>query len=467
MMPIASAAPHAALDPFSTSQKNEGQAPDAGPFGDLLEKPAGSAKTRAREPREDNEELGEPKRKTWSALHLLLASETTVATETNSAPSDPVPSEEDAEREQPDGEAIAIVLQVAAEQRPAQIAKSNLGDDPSGAAQMQMGAEADPAAGANRPAEMAPTEATASPAAQPAAPASAPAAVAPPPAAQAIVAAPQAALAAPAMTRAAQNQSLSRQDVPEAPADTNPKTNVNPSVEVVFRPPAPVKEPTVQWSPPADNQAQPTEQDASPPADDRNGGAPLPTPSTPPSAATSGMALPGAAPLALDPVEQPALVEAARRVTEAEVTSQSAGPSETLKLRLNPLHLGLVTAVLRGTADGLVVELQVETAEAHARLVQDRDAIGNALADVGVSVDRITVQHVPGAAAASGREADYAGSLPQANNGTPHDPATGNRNENRGNPPAQHRNDGSEGRGGSSGSRQDNGSARPDGGRYI
>lgn len=79
-----------------------------------------------------------------------------------------------------------------------------------------------------------------------------------------------------------------------------------------------------------------------------------------------------------------------------------AGPSQpahmlhTLKLQLNPVSLGSVTAVLKLTGETLSVEIKVETAEAYRQLKDDNQSILKALRGQGFGVEQITVQHVAG-----------------------------------------------------------------------
>jgi len=67
----------------------------------------------------------------------------------------------------------------------------------------------------------------------------------------------------------------------------------------------------------------------------------------------------------------------------------------TLKIQMNPIELGLVTATLRLHGDALVVSLQVETGEAYRQLSDDQDAIVRALRAQGFAVDQVSVQLSP------------------------------------------------------------------------
>lgn len=94
-------------------------------------------------------------------------------------------------------------------------------------------------------------------------------------------------------------------------------------------------------------------------------------------------------------------VLAAQRTAQAQPAAQ-AGASQpaqmlhTLKLQLNPVSLGSVTAVLRLTGEELSVEIKVETAEAYRQLKDDNQSILKALRGQGFGVEQITVQHVAG-----------------------------------------------------------------------
>ena len=66
----------------------------------------------------------------------------------------------------------------------------------------------------------------------------------------------------------------------------------------------------------------------------------------------------------------------------------------TLKLQLNPVALGSVTAVLKLTGEDLSVSIQVETAEAYRQLKDDNQSILKAMRAQGYAVEQITVQHV-------------------------------------------------------------------------
>lgn len=65
---------------------------------------------------------------------------------------------------------------------------------------------------------------------------------------------------------------------------------------------------------------------------------------------------------------------------------------KSLKIQLNPVELGAVTAHLRIEDDTVTVELSAETADAQRQLTTDADTIAKSLRALGLDVDRVTVQ---------------------------------------------------------------------------
>lgn len=99
--------------------------------------------------------------------------------------------------------------------------------------------------------------------------------------------------------------------------------------------------------------------------------------------------------LALDPSSSTDFVQAARRLSEADLAQMNQiKPTETLQLQLKPLHLGLVTATLTLSQGQLSVDLGVETMEAHQRLLVEKEAISKVIRDLGFEVDRVSI-HAP------------------------------------------------------------------------
>lgn len=90
----------------------------------------------------------------------------------------------------------------------------------------------------------------------------------------------------------------------------------------------------------------------------------------------------------------------------AQTGPQQAGQTlHTLKLQLNPVSLGTVTAVLKLSGEELSVEIKVQTAEAFRQIKQDNESIIKALRGQGFGVEQITVQHVAGPDRASSQTA--------------------------------------------------------------
>lgn len=75
---------------------------------------------------------------------------------------------------------------------------------------------------------------------------------------------------------------------------------------------------------------------------------------------------------------------------------QSGQMLHTLKLQLNPVSLGTVTAVLKLTGEELSVDIKVHTAEAYRQLSDDNQAILKSLRAQGYGVEQINIQHVAG-----------------------------------------------------------------------
>lgn len=105
----------------------------------------------------------------------------------------------------------------------------------------------------------------------------------------------------------------------------------------------------------------------------------------PPRAATTVTNLAVAIVADVDPTLKP---------TPADPSASTGVSSQThmLKIQLNPIELGMVTATLRMAGDQLTVELTTEKIEAYERLNNDSDAIVKSLRGLGLQVDQVTVQ---------------------------------------------------------------------------
>jgi chemotaxis protein MotD len=95
----------------------------------------------------------------------------------------------------------------------------------------------------------------------------------------------------------------------------------------------------------------------------------------------------------------------------------------TLKIQMNPIDLGLVTATMRLSGDALNVDLKVETGAAYRQLKEDHGKILEALRSQGYAVDNVTISMAPveradaGNQAASQGQASQQQSLPQQGQG--------------------------------------------------
>lgn len=93
----------------------------------------------------------------------------------------------------------------------------------------------------------------------------------------------------------------------------------------------------------------------------------------------------------------------------------------TLKIQMNPLDLGLVTATMRLSGDALNVDLKVETGAAYRQMKEDHGKILEALRSQGYAVENVTISMAPversDAGNQSGSQASQQQSLPQQGQG--------------------------------------------------
>ncbi|OWO93821.1 chemotaxis protein CheD [Rhizobium esperanzae] len=85
----------------------------------------------------------------------------------------------------------------------------------------------------------------------------------------------------------------------------------------------------------------------------------------------------------------------------------------TLKIQMNPIDLGLVTATMRLTGDALNVDLKVETGAAYRQLKEDHGKILEALRSQGYAVDNVTISMAPVERADAGNQAGSQGQASQ------------------------------------------------------
>jgi chemotaxis protein MotD len=83
--------------------------------------------------------------------------------------------------------------------------------------------------------------------------------------------------------------------------------------------------------------------------------------------------------------------------------NHTATEVNTLKLQMNPEHLGNMTASLRLKGDALSVEVRVDTVDAYRQLSNDHDSLVKALKDQGFSIDQVTIQLSPSARTDAGQ----------------------------------------------------------------
>lgn len=67
----------------------------------------------------------------------------------------------------------------------------------------------------------------------------------------------------------------------------------------------------------------------------------------------------------------------------------------TLKIQMNPIDLGLVTATMRLSGDALNVDLKVETGAAYRQMKEDHGKILEALRSQGYTIDNVTISMAP------------------------------------------------------------------------
>ncbi|OJF95268.1 hypothetical protein AX761_18050 [Rhizobium sp. 58] len=78
-------------------------------------------------------------------------------------------------------------------------------------------------------------------------------------------------------------------------------------------------------------------------------------------------------------------------LSSAEASSAAGKVVNTLKIQMNPIDLGMVTATLRLKDDELHVDLKVESGEAFRQLSDDQNAMVKALRAQGFAVDQINI----------------------------------------------------------------------------
>ncbi|MGQ2927474.1 MAG: flagellar hook-length control protein FliK [Neoaquamicrobium sediminum] len=75
--------------------------------------------------------------------------------------------------------------------------------------------------------------------------------------------------------------------------------------------------------------------------------------------------------------------------------TSAPGGVNTLRIQLQPVELGMVTARLVASGSQLSIEIQVESNDARQRLANDSEVIVKALRAVGYDIDKVTIQQGP------------------------------------------------------------------------
>jgi chemotaxis protein MotD len=93
--------------------------------------------------------------------------------------------------------------------------------------------------------------------------------------------------------------------------------------------------------------------------------------------------------------EWAATMRSGSALTNSDGTAATGKVVNTLKIQMNPVDLGVVTATMRLSGDQLSVDLKVHSAEAYRQLSTDQSKMVDALRAQGYAVDRITVSMAP------------------------------------------------------------------------
>lgn len=88
-------------------------------------------------------------------------------------------------------------------------------------------------------------------------------------------------------------------------------------------------------------------------------------------------------------------MQASSSLSNAAELSSTGKVVNTLKIQMNPIDLGLVTATLRLQGDALNVDLKVESAAAYRQLREDHGKMLESLRSQGYAVDGVTISMAP------------------------------------------------------------------------
>ncbi|WP_064681120.1 flagellar hook-length control protein FliK [Rhizobium bangladeshense] len=106
-------------------------------------------------------------------------------------------------------------------------------------------------------------------------------------------------------------------------------------------------------------------------------------------------------------------MEPSSALTNAAEWTSTGKVVNTLKIQMNPIDLGLVTATMRLSGDALNVDLKVDTGAAYRQLKEDHGKILEALRSQGYAVDNITISMAPVERADAGNQAGGQGQATQ------------------------------------------------------
>ncbi|EJL53195.1 flagellar hook-length control protein [Rhizobium sp. CF122] len=88
-------------------------------------------------------------------------------------------------------------------------------------------------------------------------------------------------------------------------------------------------------------------------------------------------------------------MQASSALSNAAEWTSTGKVVNTLKIQMNPIDLGLVTATMRLQGDALNVDLKVESGAAYRQLKEDHGKIIEALRSQGYAIDNITISMAP------------------------------------------------------------------------
>jgi chemotaxis protein MotD len=102
-------------------------------------------------------------------------------------------------------------------------------------------------------------------------------------------------------------------------------------------------------------------------------------------------------------------MHASSSLSNAAELSSTGKVVNTLKIQMNPIDLGLVTATLRLQGDALNVDLKVETAAAYRQLKEDHNKMLESLRSQGYAVDSVTISMAPTPSSDTGNQSGAQG----------------------------------------------------------